>query len=287
VAVLVAGGVATQQVNARRAAAWELAAIERENAGLEARLRTLEGQRALASRESKSASTSTVAPKQQPVANVRPEIGGLASVEEGRAFLQANPEVREALQHYYRTTLENEYAGLIAAMGLTADEQERFLGVLANAHRRIVGEHQLTLAEVDWPPGEFTRRLRELLGDARYQQYRDYNGKALLRDVTREVTRSVYFTNAPLTSAQAGQLELIVARAIVDPTLGPKHTGSVWPYIPEAVWDRIVGDGQGVLPETQVIALRELQQQSRFWHAQREASSAYRAAQAATKQTGN
>ena len=54
------------------------------------------------------------------------------------AFLRDNPEVREALRHYTRTTLEDQYAELIAAMGLTVEEKERFIHILASAQRRIV-----------------------------------------------------------------------------------------------------------------------------------------------------
>lgn len=289
VALVVAGGIATQQVKAVRDVTATLSAIEQENAALAARLRAEEARRAREAMARRPvAAPATPASVPAPTSAVARALGsgGLASVEESRLFLRANPDVREALAAYHRDTLAAEYAELIAMLGLNEAERERFLAILATGIRRIVGEHQLSLADTDVSGAEITRQLRELLGEPRYQQYREFRSSAVLRGVTHELTRSLYFTPTPLTPAQAAELKNIVARAVADPALGPKYTGSVWPYIPRPVWERIVTDARVTLAEPQLEALRELQQRSQFFHAQTEASKAYRAAQAAGKQPG-
>ncbi|MES2692352.1 MAG: hypothetical protein V4773_02690, partial [Verrucomicrobiota bacterium] len=98
--------------------------------------------------------------------------------------------------------------------------------------------------------------------------------------VKREMTTALYFTPTPLTPAQAADLKQIVTRVIEDPTGATKYTGNTWSYVSMAAWERIVAEAQGRMSEAQVAALRDLQQQSKFWHAQLEASKAYRAKQA-------
>jgi RNA polymerase sigma factor (sigma-70 family) len=289
VALVVAGGIATQHVIAERDATATLAAMEQENAALAARVRAEEARhtRQQATAQRPAATTpAPIAPAQTTAVARRLGSGGLASVEESRAFLRANPDVRAALATYHRDTLAAEYADLLATLGLTDAEREQFLALQAAGMRRIVGEHQLTLAETDVSGPEITRQLRELLGEARYQQYREFRSATVQRDVARELTRSLYFTPTPLTPAQTGELKQIVSQAIADPTLGPKYAGGAWPYIPNPVWERVITEASRKLAEPQVDALRELQQQSQFFHAQTEASKAYRAAQAATKEPG-
>jgi hypothetical protein len=92
------------------------------------------------------------------------------------------------------------------------------------------------------------------------------------------MTRSLYFTPTPLSAEQVAGLKEAVSRVIADPALGPKYTG-VWPYIPLNRWDRLIAEASTVLSEQQLDALRELQQQSQFFHAQTAASQAWRSRQ--------
>jgi hypothetical protein len=212
--------------------------------------------------------------------------GGLASVEESQAFLEANPDVREALAASMRASMAERYAAFFVAAGLTDAEREQFLTIHALGSRRIVGEHQFSLGSTMISGAEFTRQLRELLGEARYQQYRAFQDNTAPRDLAREMTRSLYFTSTPLDAAQATELQRIVAQAVRDPSLGPKYTG-VWAYIPNPVWERIASEAGAVLASPQMDALRELQQQSAFSHAQGAASKAWREKQAAAEKKGN
>lgn len=280
VVLAVAGGVATHQVNAERAAIAALATLEEENAALAAQIRALAMQRAARP----LAATPAPAPRDSTAATTPPELarrlgtGGLASVEESQAFLAANPDVRDALVRYTRDQLGEQYAELLPLLGLTEIERERFLALLALGTRRIVGEHQFSVTDGTVSGAEIGRQLRELLGEARYQQYRTFRDSSTPRDVTRELTRSLYFTSAPLTPVQASEIKRLVAQAVADPTLGSKYSGG-WPYVPVPMWEKIVTEARATLTEPQIEALRELQQRSQFFHAQSAAAGEWRAKQ--------
>jgi hypothetical protein len=281
VVLVVAGGVATQQVHASREAIAGLAAIEQENAALAARLRAAEAART--TRITAGTQTPTPRPATAP-ATTKAELarrlgsGGFATVEESRAFLQANPEVRDALASYLHDSTAEQYAELFSELGLSESERERFLAILVSGMRQIVGEYQFSIGDDMTSGAEITRQLRELLGEERYQQYRTFRDNGAPRDVATEMTRSLYFTPTPFTPAQATELKRIVTEVTADPTLGAKYSGG-WPYIPEPMWEKIVSDAKEVLSEPQVEALRELQQQSRFFHIQSAASREWHAKQ--------
>ncbi|MEO6245667.1 MAG: sigma-70 family RNA polymerase sigma factor [Opitutaceae bacterium] len=271
---LVVSGVVVREVNAERMLAASLHAQEAENAGWRSRFK------AQPVRTAAVAPVMPAAPSPRPAAEpaaTQPatQAGGLASVEESRAFLRANPDVREAFSNYLRLTLEYRYADLIAALQLDATRKERFLELLTLARRQILGEHQLTLAERDFEPGELGRELRAVLGEAGFQSYQEFDRKNLTRAVNYELTKALYATPTPLTTAQADAIERIVSGVTNDPSFGPRFTGSSWTSLPLERWDRIVAEAARVLPEPQVEAVREMAQRTRFWHAQAEARRAY------------
>lgn len=209
--------------------------------------------------------------------------GGLASVEESREFLRENPEVREAFANYLRVSLEYRYAELIARLGLDAERKARFIDILARGRRQIVGEHQLTVAERDFQPGEMGRLLREVLGDAGYREYREFYDRSLQRGVDYQLTQALYATPTPLTPAQSDEVRRIVGRAMDDPALGPKYTGQSWMVLPPERWEAIIKEAARVLAEPQVEALRELEQQTRFHRAMSEAGRAEKKARESGK----
>jgi hypothetical protein len=281
VVLVVAGGVATQQVNAGRDTSAALAALEQDNAALAAQLRTAEAART--ARPSAGTQAPTPRPATAPTATNaelarRLGSGGFATVEESRAFLQANPEVRDALASYFHDSLAEQYAELLPELALTEAERERFLAILASGMRQIVGEYQFSIGDDMISGAEITRQLRELLGEDRYQQYRSFRDNSTPRSIATEMTRSLYFTPTPFTPAQAAELKRIVSQVTADPALGAKYSG-VWAYVPEPMWEKIVTAAEGMLTEPQVEALRELQQRSQFFHIQSAAGREWHAKQ--------
>jgi len=283
IVMVVAGGVATHQVSAERDAIAALATLEKQNAALVAQIRAVESYRTI----QPNTATPAVAPRISGASTPNSELarrlgsGGFASVEESRAFLQANPDVRDALVSFHHAQLSEQYAELFPTLGLTDLERQRFLTLLNAGMRRIVGEHQFSVADETVSGVEIGRQLRELLGEARYQQYRAFRDNSPARDVTRELTRSLYFTPAPLTPVQAIEFKRVVEQTIADPALGEKYTGA-WPYVPAPIWEKVVTEAHATLTEPQIEALRELQQRSQFFHLQSAAARDWRAKQKET-----
>jgi hypothetical protein len=276
VITLVVGGVAVREVNGQRDLAASLRAQEAENAAWQAKLRA-EAARTIATPAPPATTTARPA---SPAARSAPPSPGLASVEESRAFLRDNPDVREAFANYLRLSLTYQYADLIATLGLDEARKERFLELLALGRRHVVGDHQLNLAERDFEPGELGRELRAVLGEAGFKAYQEFGRNDLIRGVNYELTSALYATSTPLTMAQADDVARIFSSAANDPRFGPNYTG-MWDRLPMERWDYVIQEASRTLAEPQVDAIRELAQRSRFWHAQAAASHAYREKQKA------
>jgi hypothetical protein len=195
-------------------------------------------------------------------------------IEEGRAFLKAHPEVEAALIANFRATLRVRYADLIADMGLSEDEAERFIAVLIKGRTRIVGQHIFRVTDQMLAPGEYTRMLKEVLGEERYALFRAHDQKTTARALADDLVRTVYFTPDPLAPLQIERFKALIQQAIDDPALGPRYT-SVWQNMPLPVFDRIVEQAGNTLTPPQIAALANLRHQIVFNRAQSQALTDY------------
>jgi RNA polymerase sigma factor (sigma-70 family) len=278
VAVILLGGVATHQVNAKRELLAALAATARETAALQAKLRA-EEERIARERAAAAVPVPPATPRPVAVAPTpgdRPVLDMNARIAEGRAFLKANPELATAFESYLKSSTRKENADLIAAMKLTDAEAEAFVAVLANGRMQIVGQHFLSLKDGSPAPGEYTNQLKEVIGEERYQlQYRENNRTAPARALADDLTRALYYTAAPMTPAQIEQFKQVVLQTLDDGSLGPRHSGG-WRNMPEPMWSEMIKRAGSLLSPAQVAALGDLQQESAFNVAQSAALSAYR-----------
>jgi RNA polymerase sigma factor (sigma-70 family) len=270
-AVAVLGGFATYEVQARREADAALASAENQAAVLQAKLRA---ERDRIARE--QAAARSASPPAAPKATATAKLADMeARLAEGDAFLRAHPDVHDALVNYYRTSLRNEYADVIAAMRLSPEEVDRFIDILTRGRIRAVGEHTLRL-DGTMNPDDYTRQLKAVLGEARYQQFREHQQTGPARSVAWELTASLYYTLTPLAPAQIEEIKRVVQAAIDDRSLGPRYS-SAWPWMPLPIWDRVLEQAGTVLSPPQVEALRDLHQQAKFFHAQSAALRSYHA----------
>lgn len=273
--VAILGGVATWEWQVKRDAADRLESVEREIAGSQRQLQA-DRQRARASATAKKTEAPRPAPAARP-ASATPAATGRTMKERmaaGTAFLKAHPEMRAALAAYYRKTLRYQYADLIASLGLSEAQADRFLDVIANGSFHMMGDLLLGLGEEMADPKEYTRQLKEALGDAGYAQYRDVQHTATARSLTSDLVRSLYFTPTPLLPAQIAQFRSVIQQALDDRSLGPRYD-SVWEHMPMPVFDRILANANGVLTPAQLEALTSLEQQAIFHQAQSAAMTAY------------
>lgn len=276
VTLLLAGGVATHEVRATRAEAAALASAVRVNEQLASQLRE---ERTRAERETVTVRASDVAAGPKPAAAASPVSGPVGPtmeqrLEEGRAFLKANPVFRDAFATKLREDVLMQHAELIAALGLTGERLEQFIAIQMKSRMNIVGQHILPLGEKVLEGGEYTRQLREVLGEAGYKQCIEIERLSPARNLADDLTRSLYFTPTPLTSSQVAQVKDLMIQVISDPANGLRYTGPTG-YIPMPVWDALIARARGVLAEPQIDALRDLRQQAKFNHAQTEARKLY------------
>ncbi len=182
----------------------------------------------------------------------------------------------EALAANLRVSTLNQYAGLFASLHLTPEQIDEFVRIQSLATASVVGQHVLTLGDLQTPGSEFTHQLKELLGDEGYRQYREFAREAPVHAITQDLAGAVYFTDSPLTATQADQFRQIARQALNEPDNGKRANGGHWLYLPPPIWDAILARTPGVLNLQQMSALRDLQQQAIFMQAQSAAGAAYR-----------
>lgn len=250
-----AGGIATHEIIASRDAEVSLATAERENNNLRARLRVAQLQAGQAERERadlerslaslRTAQTGVRMPTEIPVRTGRP------GLKDGAEFLKAHPEVRQALIAYFRTSMNAQYRDLFAALGLGPAQIERFQDIEMNATRRIVGEYFMDVGGQQSSAQEHREQLRDLLGEAGLQQYRDYGKSAPARALVTQLASALYFTETPLTAAQADQLKQMILAAPREDLPGLDGLG----------WEEVLPKAQSLLSAGQYAALQDMHQQ--------------------------
>lgn len=263
-AVVAAGGLALRQADARSAASDELAALTATTKTLAEQVQHAKAAAAKPSTAAAPASAAAMAPTRP---RSLPGPGEVADREESRAFLREHPELRAAFAALVRAGLFDEYGELIRTLGLTEEQAERFIAVLAKGRTHAVGQHQLTLSERDFSsPREFGNEIRAVIGEEGYQKYREVGQQRLVRGLEREMTQALYTTPTPLMPAQASDLKRLVEAAAADPSLGKPYTSHWW-YFPPERWDRLMSEAAKTMLEPQLDALRNLRMKATYQQA--------------------
>lgn len=157
------------------------AALRTENAALAAKVAAARGradsaeQAAAARREALAAQKAA----KQRADREAAQAAAAVALEKGEAFMARHPEVREASLESRRMTQLEIYAPLLKELRLSPAQIERFK-TLAASGRAVLSTPDGQLME--YMAGSDRRvaeaELRELLGEAGYQRYKDWNGGA-------------------------------------------------------------------------------------------------------------
>lgn len=262
-AVVAAGGLVLRQANARSAAADELAALAATTKTLSEQVRQANiAPAATPTPVTPTAATAAARPRSLPGPDE------VASREESRAFLREHPELYAAFAALVREQLYDEHAELIRMLGLTDEQAERLVTVLAKGRTRAMGQHQFTLSERDFiSPREFGNEIRAVIGEDGYQMYREMSQRGLSKSFISEMTKTLYATPTPFTAAQATDFKRLVDGVVADPALGKPHTGHWWYFSPER-WDRLFAEAVKTMPEPHLAVLRDMRAQSTYQQAQ-------------------
>ncbi|HRE80487.1 MAG TPA: hypothetical protein PLN52_05530, partial [Opitutaceae bacterium] len=152
-----------------------------------------------------------------PTAENRPPQRGFSPFE--------NPEVQRLMAAQQRGALDGRYAGLFKTLQLSPTELDRFKQLLLDK-QTVVSDVMVAArssgvtprenrAELDalikGSRDEVDATIKELLGDARYAQYTDYETTGPQRTVTRSLEQRLSYSDSPLLPAQAEQLIRVLA----------------------------------------------------------------------------
>jgi hypothetical protein len=160
------------------------------------------------------AATSSNATVSTPAAN---DPSGNAGAERDiQRRLNADPAYRAVRLAERRSELLPEYPQLAADLGLSTDEAERFLDLLADQSLRESEE------EMKKQPGNAQERRRKLfeqqeqerqafLGEQRFQLWREYVNSTGARAMVRELRAQLATTNSPLRDEQMKPLVKVLA----------------------------------------------------------------------------
>jgi hypothetical protein len=273
--LMVGVGIATYQLHLHRVTSEALNSVERDVSALQGKL-TIERDRISRERASQLAATRPAEAVARPAASTSNAAPRPISPEDlarkGRDFLKAHPEVEAVLAANFKASVRHNYSDFIAAMRLTEPEIERFISVMMNVQMRTVDDKILRLTDELPQPSEHARQLKEVLGEERYQHFRDYGASAPSRSLANELTRALYYTPSAPTPGQLVQFRAAVQQVVDDRNLGPRTSG--WSAIPQPMWNEIMKRTNELLSPPQREALVDLQQLAIFMQAQSQASRA-------------
>ncbi len=189
--------------------------------------------------------------------------------------LMGNPEFAKAVSIQQRSALDVRYAALFKQLNLSPAELEKFKDLLVE--RQTARMDVLTAArENGLNPRENRDEIRKLteeaqaevdanikaaLGDARFDQYQNYEATQPQRNLVGQLDQRLSYTSTPLNSTQSEFLVNALATSTpgaVDqaPGGGPGNWGGGGRVL---VTDEVIQKAQSVLTPDQVSALKQLQ----------------------------
>ena len=267
---ILAAGTAVREGLASREATTSLAAAQADYEAMSARLRALEQQVQTAEQSraqwaparADAAAAQAMEAKRAPAAPPAGKgyVPGTADVARGAAFLAQHPDVKQALLDRSRARVDSRFRPLYRQLNLTPAQIEKFEALL------IEGEG-VNMAAVDGSPlilrpgtgmtrDEMEQGVRELLGDAGYQQYQEANRLGNSRGFTLQVAGALYFTDTPLNAQQADQLARLVDAARNAPLQTRAARGDYW--------TGLLAEAGGFLSAPQLEVLAGFQQQEEY-----------------------
>jgi RNA polymerase sigma factor (sigma-70 family) len=182
-------------------------------------------------------------------------------VEAGNAFLERHPKVKNALDEWANAAVDGTWHGFYLARGLTAAQIDEFR-YLVRSRSFIPGEDAegqvlqlLTGAYHD--QAEIDRRLRTLLGEEGFADYRQRMEQQWGRQVANAVAGALCFSDTPLSEAQHGRLVETMTRHRAPPAPGSRSPVNF-------DWTGAVSTAAGFLGAQQMTALEAARAQAVF-----------------------
>jgi hypothetical protein len=181
-----------------------------------------------------------------------------------------NPQLRRLLAQSYRVQFKISYGPLFRELGLKPEEIDRFGNLQLKMFSDIYDLQQAArLQNPGTPPDDRVlagmedkvanqrdAALRDLLGEAGFQKYTEYEGMLPAQPLVNSLAANLYYSPTPLMAQEADQLAKIIAAQIPsrskDPIGLPKIDAGA------LNWDNILSQAQGTLLPGQLAALQAL-----------------------------
>jgi hypothetical protein len=229
--------------------------------------------------------------------------GGMGGPMAFGAFMD-NPAVQKLLSIQQKAGLDSRYAALFKQLNLSPADLDKFKNLLvekqatvrdavtaARAQGVSAGDNRDALKQViSNAQAEVDDNIKTVLGGDAYSQYQTYEQTQPERNLVTQLQQRLSYSATPLTDEQANQVIAIMAANA--PQTGSNSGGLGGGFGPfgggrnggPPITDAVVAAAQGVLSDTQVAALTQLQQEQQ---AQAELAAQMRAARQAATSTAN
>jgi RNA polymerase sigma factor (sigma-70 family) len=255
--VAVSLGTASYEIHSSLQAHAALAAVDRENASLQDRLRSVE--------QSAAKSTSDRDKAAAALAKAKPAAGPSSgsddeAIARGEKFLAEHPGSRELIRQQINANLDVKYGALFKVLDLSPVQLEEFRRIMDAAAQPFgvmipAGRFSLSPSEEHLSEDQKNEQLQNLLGPQGFQQYQDATRLAPMRSLVAQLAAASYYTPTPLTADQGSQLQSLLAAQSSTYTDGGVAS-------PAAVdWNQAMAQAKGILSGSQLASLSLLQQQ--------------------------
>jgi hypothetical protein len=179
-------------------------------------------------------------------------------IAEGAAFLARFPNVKQALLDRSYARIRARFESFYPTLRLTAEQIRQLEEILLDGEGLTVSNPEFGPLNLrpgaGRSPAELEQAIRELLGDEGYQRFRDHTREVSLQQFTIQLASSLYFTDEPLTAAQARQLGPILIQNNLK--LGGEGFSRNW--------ETLLAAARPLLTDVQFAALGRLRAQEEF-----------------------
>jgi hypothetical protein len=235
-------GVAWYVARGAREVAAAVAVVTQEQAGTSAALQHLGARLAAAKKEqadSRSVLDGLQPPKKPAVATADPQkvtsiVAQLSEYLSGRFQAeQKDPAAQVVRLAAERARLLTSYGLLFRTLGLLPEQIEKFQNIVAKRDEQIIDLNDVLLEAVSakktplelgamssavtklkaQAETEYQAGMREVLGEAEYQQLRDYDRTVAVRNMVSGFGGAAMMAGTPLTVQQAEQFTQVLAKA--------------------------------------------------------------------------
>ena len=186
-------------------------------------------------------------------------------IANGHDFLRANPEARRLLVEYTRARTDGAWGPLLKSLRLTQEQ----IGAFHAAHEAAAGLYfGQTTGDVSMSmflteegrisPTELNARVWAVLGEDGYRQWQEFNRVSPATSATANLAGDLYWSDSPLSRAQAERLTAILVDNSPDYAAGQNIN------LNKVNWPAALAQAGAVLDDPQLATLVAEREQSDY-----------------------